>query len=245
LWVDYVAVHFIYAGTEFTIEFDLDGTNPFDLFAQMLANAIIVEGMRPEFQIGLAYNGPYWVKFLANYDNSTVIFTVPDINDTYRIGIQAVGYPAPLVIDNVRPGDVVDVSVYFYDVEIPAGVSDVFIFAHFPGTWVLTDQNDTFTLLKTNGAALARFTYNGQIYDNEFVLDGVECPFGTAYNQARVIVELEVFSAPLAPAIDNAFRNQVLEEEEEIEVEEEIEEEMEEQEEMEDYESDIVSNFDN
>jgi len=137
------------------------------------ANIVTVTGMNPGFEVGLAYNSPTWVKEPAKYGEAVVQFTVPNADDSYRIALNGRGYGDTdmLVIDNVRAGDTVDVSGYFYDVVIPDGWNSVYVNTY-PYQWCVENANagDTITLLKTMKPAAIYI--NGAEKKIDFILDG-------------------------------------------------------------------------
>ena len=136
-------------------------------------NTVTVTGMNPGFEVGLAYNSPTWVKEPAKYGEAVVKFTVPNADDSYRIALNGRGYGDTdmLVLDNVRAGDTVDVSGYFYDIVIPDGWNSVYVNTY-PYQWCVENANagDTITLLKTMKSAAIYI--NGAEKKIDFVLDG-------------------------------------------------------------------------
>lgn len=148
---------------------------------------ITVTGVRPGYELGLAYTGPTWVSAPRTTTGNTVLFAVPDKEQTYRLSLCQTskwnGGNAfdPIVID-VKPGSTVDISEYFYDLTLPEGYSNVGITC-MDQRWCVYQANarDIITLLKTGQKATIVSTYNNKEYTATITLDGSD-PFTSIIN---------------------------------------------------------------
>ena len=137
--------------------------------------SVVVSGMNRGFQIGLADEFGAWIHEPVFPDSSEIEFIVgyEEGPFTLWLGIDSV-YPA-VTVANIQADEMFNVGDYFYDVEIPEGVSNVKI--NFPSDGMeyvpVAQAGDVIALLKTGAEARLSFEYNGIQYgDMEITLDG-------------------------------------------------------------------------
>ena len=102
------------------------------------------------------------------------VFNVFDNNKDYEIRVRPKGYNT-LSIPGKRAGDTVDLSSYFYNIEVPDGVTGIRISNTDwidVNVWNLGGKN-YITLMKNNGNAYLHYTLGGVNYTYiAFILDG-------------------------------------------------------------------------
>jgi len=137
--------------------------------------SVVVSGMNRGFQIGLADEFGAWIHEPVFPDSSEIEFIVgyEEGPFTLWLGIDSV-YPA-VTVANIQADEMFNVGDYFYDVEIPEGVSNVKI--NFPSDGMeyvpVAQAGDVIALLKTDAEAWLSFEYNGIQYgDISIALDG-------------------------------------------------------------------------
>ncbi len=143
---------------------------------------ITVTGVRPGYELGLAFSGSDWVSAPRTTIGDTVLFAVPDKDQTYRLSLCQIspwngGNAFEPIVFDVQSGSTVDISKYFYDVTIPEGYSNVGITC-MDQRWCVYQANagDTITLLKTGQEATIVSTYKNREYTAKIMLDGSD-PF--------------------------------------------------------------------
>jgi len=136
--------------------------------------SVVVSGMNRGFQIGLADEFGAWIHEPVFPDSSEIEFIVGYEESTFTLwlGIDGV-YPAVTVPD-IQADEMFNVGNYFYNVEIPEGVSNIRI--NFPADgmeYVPFTQAGNIALLKTGAEAWLSFEYYGIQYgDISIVIDG-------------------------------------------------------------------------
>jgi len=137
--------------------------------------SVVVSGMNRGFQIGLADEFGAWIHEPVFPNSSEIEFIVGYEEGAFTLwlGIDGV-YPA-VTVANIQTDKMFNVGDYFYDVELPEGVSNVRI--SFPSDGMeyvpFAQAGDVIALLKTGAEAWLSFEYNGIQYgDISIVLDG-------------------------------------------------------------------------
>jgi len=125
----------------------------------------------------LSIVGQNWAYQTVPFEaGATATFNVFD-NRSYELRISKTGF-APIGEITVNAGEVIDISDYFYTVEVPDGVTHVRMSSD--GGWIVNWQapalpvvDGTVDLLKTGRSATVHFIFDGVEYNNnEFILDG-------------------------------------------------------------------------
>ena len=141
-------------------------------------NLIIVRGMNPEYQIGLAIQETGEIVYEPEFpDAGEIEFVVTGIEGPFMLwlGIKDI-YPG-IFVEDIEADESYDIDEYFYETEVPEGVSSVGI-SLIEDVWYLEGigEGETIQLLKTYAEALLVFDYKGSRYEETFILDGTN-PF--------------------------------------------------------------------
>ena len=139
----------------------------------ILEEFVFVTGIHTDFQIGLAYDEFKWI-YEPESGAEEVGFEVTGEEGPFKLWLGIEGVYPGIWIEGIKANDTYDVSEYFYDVEVPKGVSNVTIsvWPH-EADYISNDSSsEAIALLETGADAKLFFEYNGETYEIDFVLDG-------------------------------------------------------------------------